>query len=510
MKSSIQIKVGLLIIASFFVFVFLLFQSANWPWISSGDEIPIHFSTISDLRVGAMVQISGVQVGKITDIRLLDNKVEVMTRIDDAFETLRKGCKINIEMVGLVGETYINITNAVASNPPLTPDDLPLTGSGLTGIMGIMQRADKALEKTTEAVSILENVDKEDIETIISSLKKLIDQTDELSGQMLSNLNGVVGEIDGAVKGYQKELNQTISDVNDIVAQTQTSISKISESLDRFSQGLNRLLDDNSGKVEETVANFGQLSENLNSDTEKLFKELSDLKSELSRLVNSTQGVIDKDAGKIDQLIDNLNRSAQNINELSDKLDKVLTKIDEGDGTVAKLLNEPESIEKLNSTLTSADAAIKEFISLSDKISRKTDTVKMPSFRWDYELRYSSLSETLRNELAFSMQRSKNQRYLIGLSSIGKELDYDFQYERSFGALSARVGFIRSKPGLGFDYWLLSKRLGFSLEGIGITEKEPAIDLETKLRFLPNWFIILGVHDLIGEVGYSGGIKVRY
>jgi len=508
--NSIEVKVGLIIIASFSIFVFLLFQSANWPWISRGDVIPIYFDSISELKVGAMVQISGVQVGKVTGIQLLGDKVEVKTRIRNAYNILRKGCKVNIEMVGLVGETYVNIINTSDSYPLLTSDDMPLIGSSLTGVMGIMERVDKALEKISASASILEDVDKNDVETIVSSLKDLVNQTEDLTGQALSNLNNLIVGLDPVVAEYQNKLEKTISGLNNVVVQAQTNIAQISKSLDEFSQGLNKLLDDNSGQIEEIVANFRQISENLNTESERLFEDLVTLKSEISELVTSTQTIVDKDAEKIDQLIDNLNRSAQNFNDLSFKLDKVLDKVEKGEGTVAKLLNEPEPLENLNTTLNSADKAIKEFTQLSNKISRKTDRIKIPSLQWDYELRYSNLSESLRNEIALTLGGWKDQRYRIGFSSIGEEIDYEFQYERAFGNFVARAGFIRSKPGLGLDYWLLSKRLGFSLEGIAITEKEPWFDLETRLGFIPNCFIIIGAQDLTGDIGYSGGIQIRY
>lgn len=504
--NSIQFKVGLLVIASLLVFTFLLFQSANWPWTHSGDVIPIRFDSVSGLRVGAMVQISGVQIGKVTDIKLLGNKVEVKTRIEDAYNVLRKGCDVNIAMVGLVGETYVNITNASSSNPLIEPDDLPLTGRSLVSTVEIMESANEALKTITKSASVLEDVDKKEIQNIVSSLKDLVNQTNALTGRTLSNLNELVGGLNETVTGYKGELGKTISELNSVIAETQTNVARISSSLDNFSQGLNNLLDENSGQVRETVANFRQISENLNTDSKKLFDDLAALKSQISELVNSTQTVVDKDAKKIDQLVDNLNRSTQEFSDLSRRLSSITDKVEKGEGTVAQLLNKSEPVEKLNKTLRTADSAINEFANLSDKIDKKADLIKAPSLQWDYELRYNNLAESLRNEIALTLGDS----YRIGVSAIGEDIDYELQYKHSFGNFIARAGFVRSKPGLGFDYYFFSRRLELSLEGIGITEETPSVDLETKLGFTPNFFIIIGAHDLTGDMGYSGGIQLKY
>jgi len=508
--NNIQVKVGLIIIASFSIFAFLLFNSANWPWTSKGEVIPIYFDSISELKVGASVQISGVQVGKVTDIELLGNKVRVKTRIKDAFSILKKGCKVNIEMVGLVGETFVNIKNTPPFNPNLEPSDLPLFGSSLTSVMGIMEQADKALMNVSQAAGVMEAIDKDEIKKIISSLMKLIDETNVQTNQTLSNLNELIAHLDEAVVKYQNELDKSINELNNVVAQTHKDVQPIIESLDSFSKKLNKLIDSNSVQIEKTITNFEQISGVLNIESEKVFQDLTDLNSEVSKLVISTQSLIDKDADKIDQLIENLNLSAQNFDNLSHRLDKILENIEKGNGTISQLINKPESIKKLNSTLESADYAIKEFTQVSDKISQKVDYIQKPNIQWDYKLNYNSLSETLYNEIAFSIERTKNQRYRIGLSSAGKDTEYEFQYEHLFGNLTGRVGFIRSKPSIGLDYWLLSKRLGLSLEGIGITEKDYSIDFETKLGFMKNCFIIIGAQNITDDIGYIGGIHLKY
>lgn len=504
--NSTEFKVGLLVLLSCIVFAFLLLQSANWPWTSSGEEVIIHFDSTSDLRIGAMVQIAGVEVGQVTGIKLLVNKVEVTTRIEDAYSTLRKGSKINISMVGFVGETYVNIRNGPASNRLITRDDLPLDGKGLLSTVDIMESANRALEKINSSADILDEIDKNEVKTIVSSLKNLVVRTDKLTGQTLSNLNELVLYLNEIVTEYKSELDSTIADLNYVMSETQTNVAQVSQSLNSFSNGLNKLLNENSAEVEETVDNFRQLSEDLSLDSEKLFTDLQVLKSDISKLVNSTQAFFDKDAEKLDKLVENLNQSTQNFNEISHRLNKIMYKVESGEGTVAKLLNEDESLENLNDALESTDIAAKELTELSNKIDKKVEKVQIPSLQWDYELRYNNLSESLRNEIALNIGNS----YRIGLSALREDIDLELQYEYSFRNFVARAGFIRSKPGLGVEYWLFSNRLGLSLEGIGITEDEPSIDLETKLKFMPNLFIIIGAQNVARDIDYSGGIKIKY
>jgi phospholipid/cholesterol/gamma-HCH transport system substrate-binding protein len=66
------------------------------------------FDNISGLKVGDQVQMAGVQVGKVVDIQIKDNRAQVAMRIHD-------GVKIDdqaiaaIKTSGIIGDKYVSI-----------------------------------------------------------------------------------------------------------------------------------------------------------------------------------------------------------------------------------------------------------------------------------------------------------------------------------------------------------------------------------------------------------------
>ena len=129
---------------------------------------------------------------------------------------------------------------------------------------------------------------------------------------------------------------------------------------------------------------------------------------------------------------------------------------------------------------------------------------------WDYELRYLSLEESLHNEFALLLVPSLNQRLRFGFGVRDKDVKFEGQYARDFldDACAGRIGFMRSRAGLGIDAWLLSRRLGLTLEGFHLTSKTPELNAELAWRFFGNGHLILGAENLTDDIRYTAGIRL--
>ena len=90
---SLNLKVGITVFISIMILVVLLISATDSPFERRGDFVTVHFNFVNDLKVGAGVMLSGVQIGRVTSIRLLDDasKVEVDLRVDKALQRLRRG-----------------------------------------------------------------------------------------------------------------------------------------------------------------------------------------------------------------------------------------------------------------------------------------------------------------------------------------------------------------------------------------------------------------------------------
>lgn len=145
---------------------------------------------------------------------------------------------------------------------------------------------------------------------------------------------------------------------------------------------------------------------------------------------------------------------------------------------------------------------------LSEKTEKQLEQFDLPQFGWDYELRYLSLEERLYNELAFSLSRSPDAHYRFGVGVRDEKVRFEFQYAHDVtDFLRARAGFMRSKVGAGLDLWLWSRRFGISVEGVGLTSREPELNAEVALRFFRYGQFLLGAENLTGERRWTTGFR---
>ena len=230
--------------------------------------------------------------------------------------------------------------------------------------------------------------------------------------------------------------------------------------------------------------------------------------SEFSDLIAQSKEVIATETPKVDQLLESLTDATQGLDGLRDNVNQLLHTVQHGEGSIAQLLNEPDALNEMRKTMKTVDETMLGFQDLSRLLDQGSEQIKIPEFGWDYELRYLSLEESLHNELGVLLFPRDRQRYRLGLGTRAEEIKIDFQYGYDFtDNLRGRVGFMRSKVGVGFDVWLLSRRLGISLEGTHLTSKNPELSAEVAWQFFQNGQIIIGAEDLINDLFVSDDIR---
>ncbi|MFQ6041986.1 MAG: MlaD family protein [Candidatus Poribacteria bacterium] len=535
---STEFKVGLLVLAAAVVLVILLMSASNWP-LSAGRELKFHFDFVNDIQVGAPVHLSGVKIGKVTKVTLLGtgdyqsndahpetrHAVEIKARINPHI-VLRKGSRVTISTLGFVGEAYLEITNGPFNQPEL-PADEPIVGDNPVSIADMLERVQTTVDiamKTVKSAQSAFAESQDDLKTGIADMKRFIDQTGQATEKTLDNVNELLLTLNQIASQNGKQLEGSLVALNRIIEQVETDSGNISKQMGKITQELSSFVEKNADSFDNLVVDATNLSAQLKILTQELNADIPELKEEFSNLLSRTQDSLETETPKLDNLINELTKVVATMDETAEKINQLADRFQHSEGTIAKLIDDPSGFDEMRQTLNRAQEMMAEISSLSRKIDKKTDklswpfTLKAPDLSYDYELRYRSLSETFRNEFALKLLSSKNRLYRMGLSVQGEDVNYEFQFGQRLGNFTARGGFIRSKVGLGFDYWLLSRRLGLTLEGINITTKTPEMNFEVLLRFLSNWGIVLGSEYIIpkqkdfadGDFGFNAGIRAVY
>jgi phospholipid/cholesterol/gamma-HCH transport system substrate-binding protein len=73
-----------------------------------GYTLYANFNDISGLKTGDQVQMAGVQVGKVVQIGLKDNRARIAVRVDDGVP-IDEGAIASVMTSGIIGSKYISI-----------------------------------------------------------------------------------------------------------------------------------------------------------------------------------------------------------------------------------------------------------------------------------------------------------------------------------------------------------------------------------------------------------------
>ena len=111
-KFNLEIVVGLFMVVGFLCFAWLSVRLGDVELFSDKTySVSASFGSISGLKKGALVEISGVRVGKVEKIRLDPEtyEAEVTLGIDRAV-SLQEDSIASIRTAGIIGDRYIDIS----------------------------------------------------------------------------------------------------------------------------------------------------------------------------------------------------------------------------------------------------------------------------------------------------------------------------------------------------------------------------------------------------------------
>ena len=227
------------------------------------------FSDVTGLNPGQDVRIAGVRVGTVRDVEVADDDVNALV----TFEVLRtsvltRGTVATVKYRNLVGERYVALTQE-----PGDAGVLPENGT-------------IPLEQTHPAL---------DLTLLFNGFKPLFaalspDQVNELSGQIISVLQGEGGNIDSLL-GQTASLTQALADRDEVIGRTIDNLTTVLATVeahdDSFRDLLTQLQRFVSGLAQDRTA-IGESLTTINSLTgetaDLLEKGRPDLRDDITEL----------------------------------------------------------------------------------------------------------------------------------------------------------------------------------------------------------------------------------
>lgn len=190
---KVETKVGILfVVAIAMVAAFAWYLGALNPFTRQ-NEIWVAYNFAGGVEVGSPVRVMGIKVGKVTDIEfkpgmVAPNGEEVKLRIkvsinNEAWPTVRRDSKFFINLAGVIGEKFVEITPGTAKSPALTSgafvrgEDPPRIDQLISQSYGLAGKILDMVEKNEGSVS--DTLDK--MNSLVTNLNRTLDLIDRTS-----------------------------------------------------------------------------------------------------------------------------------------------------------------------------------------------------------------------------------------------------------------------------------------------------------------------------------------
>ncbi len=251
---SQQAKVGLfalLTVIGIFVAYYVL---SNYRLSHGGYTIAVHFRDVGGLQPGSSVQLSGVIVGTVSEVKLLpDQTVDVICTIQPG-ATIYRGSSFLVTTT-LTGQATLVVTpprplgNAVALTRGILPEEQQPQGTLPPSITDLATQGQSQLKELSKTVAVVNA----ELPRLASKFNDIALHTDTL-----------IGHSDAALQSLASQFNTTIAQVDSALALTQGVITVNGRNVSQLTGNVNSLVSANGDKVSRLVDTLSVTAANLN------------------------------------------------------------------------------------------------------------------------------------------------------------------------------------------------------------------------------------------------------
>jgi phospholipid/cholesterol/gamma-HCH transport system substrate-binding protein len=130
-KAKLELVVGIFVLAGIACLAYLSIKLGKLELIG-GDvyEVVAQFDTATGLKSGASIEIAGVEVGRVKDIMLTDDRAAVLLAVNNSVK-LYTDTIASIKTRGIIGEKFLALSPGGGGDPLKPGDTIRDTESGL-------------------------------------------------------------------------------------------------------------------------------------------------------------------------------------------------------------------------------------------------------------------------------------------------------------------------------------------------------------------------------------------
>jgi phospholipid/cholesterol/gamma-HCH transport system substrate-binding protein len=333
-----NVIVGFFVLIGLCALVWLIFKFGDLPIAVSemkSFKITIQFPTAKGIEKNAPVEFCGYQIGKVTKVEsptlLKDSKTDltyhqtrVILNIDKDYVNIPSTVEVKL-MTRSLGSSFVELL--FDPRKPYSPSDpnRPFLCEGMT------------LQGTTGMTS--EFFPEE-------SQQKLIELIDGVN-TLVANANEVIGS-----RANKDNLKQILANLS----QASGELQKTLDDIHKFTTTATSTLEHADSKIDLLASTVTTAGQNFQDLSKAGIKTLGNVDTTTDKMVASS-----------DKLVTSMIDTTVQLNQAIGELSSILTKVNSGQGTAARLLNDNTAYEHLLENTEELQSTLKELKTLAEK-----------------------------------------------------------------------------------------------------------------------------------------------
>jgi len=467
-----ELQVGVFIFSACLVIAAFSFRITDTPIFRRGTSLTTYLQDATGVFKKSKVKLAGIDIGIIENIELEDGKAKLTLIIDKGVD-IPHDAHIIPRPLGILGDKYLEVVLPPKVKVPSESDQ------------------SKKIDKIRD-FDFIKSLLESDRAWAQAPLTKpnyrageVIESKD--AAATLDDLTRQMGSIGQDLKAVSSELRKIMEGSTD----AKSPLGKTLKNTELLTDQLN-------GVVKENKGEFKELLQSLNRTTKKIEESLEGLQS----------AELKKDLNRLTQSAGNLSKSLENM-------EKITAKIEKGEGTIGKLVNDTETVDELNKTLRS----------VNNLVTRATRTLAIVDMKGEYLSRFSKTKSAFSVEIYpqedsgylasvivdpfGSIERVVTTTTVDGAPSSTEEkltqnidgLRFSLQYYKKVWNFGFRIGVFESRGGLGVSYYPTGSGLEIGTEIFDFSRdnENPHLKAYIKVPFMDYFYAHVGGYELLAK-----------
>lgn len=474
---STELKVGLFSVFVIAILTFMTFKVGGLYWVKEeGNVYYVYFRNIAGLDEKTKIKIAGVDAGFIEHIELEKGVARVTIRVKKGVPVFTDASAA-IKATGLLGDKYLEIKPG-SIEPALRNGD--------------------TIQNVTEIV---------DIDDMVRKITKVSENVSTL----MTALNEALGteEAKRSLKETVTNLSHITENLNETIVVNDEKLRDVLDNIKILTASLNELVDKNKEPITDAVGNLREFSANLKQDGPELIANLNKASKELKEMVEE-------------------NKPA--VKSTVESLDRITKQIDQGEGTLGKLVKDERLYENINKAAEGVDKTF-------GAIDRFRTFIT-------FQAEYLSEIEDGKGYFYLTLQPRPDRYYILGVvgDPLGRvtttetvktvdgvttrekkektkqQIEFTAQYAMRYKDVALRLGLTENTFGAGADYFFHNNRGRVAVDAWDFSNdeehsKSPHVKAGVDYFIFKNLFVSAGIDNILNSRwrgGYAGlGLRLE-